>query len=120
MSRPARQMTVCELTSRPVGRLQGELAAEELEKIIPLEGVRLDLDSVPHLTGSAGDPPGRIGRLNPGRDLMTPSFLDGMVGYLARRNLLDRVTFSTANPCARREMALTAGRMEMTVMIEAP
>ena len=120
MSRPARQMTVIKLTSRPVGRLQGELAAEELEKIIPRERVRLDLDSVPYLADSAGDPLGRIGRLNPGRDLMTPGFLDGMVGYLTRRDLLDQVTFSTANPYARREMALTAGRMKMTVLIEAP
>ena len=121
MTTPARRLTVSEISNNPVNGLQGELAAEEIERILRQQDVHLHLDTVSHTFGSPGDPPDQLfGRLNPDPSAMTPSFLAGLVTYLLRRRLLHQVTFITANPHYIRRMAIIAAAKMERIQIQTP
>ena len=121
-----RQISISDLTTHPTNRRQGKLAAENLERIIQARTVRggtvkLDLDSVPYALGSMTDPPDRvIGQINPDPQAMTPNFLHGLTGYIIRKQLLDQVIFGSANPHARRQIALLAAQKGCQASIQDP
>ena len=126
-----RQISISDLTAHPINQLQGKLAAENLERIIQGqtvrgrtvrgETVRLDLDSVPYALGSTTDPPDSvIGQINPDTQAMTPNFLHGLTGYIIRKQLLDQVIFSSANPHARRQIALLSAQKGCQASIQDP
>ena len=125
------QISISDLTAHPINQLQGKLAAENLERIIQGQTVRgrtvrcgtvrLDLDSVPYALGSTTDPPASvIGQINPDARAMTPNFLHGLTGYIIRKQLLDQVIFSSANPHARRQIALLAAQKGCQASIQDP
>ena len=121
MTEPHQRIPVSDLTDHPVNQLQGELAAENLERILQDGSVNLDLDSVPYAFGSMTDPPGRLfGQINPDPQAMTPNFLHGLTGYIIRKQLLDQVAFSSANPHARRQIALLAAQNGCRADIQDP
>ena len=131
-----RQISISDLTAHPINQLQGKLAAENLERIIQGQTVRgrtvrgrtvrggtvrLDLDSVPYALGSTTDPPDSvIGQINPDPRAMTPNFLHGLTGYIIRKQLLDQVIFSSANPHARRQIALLSAQKGCQASIQDP
>ena len=105
------QISISDLTTHPTNRRQGKLAAENLERIIQSRTVRLNLDSLPYALGSMTDPPdSAIGQINSNPQAMTPNFLHGLTGYIIRKQLLDQVIFSSANPHARKQIALLAAQ----------
>ena len=126
MIRNNRQISISDLTTHPTNRRQGKLAAENLERIIQdrtvrCRTVRLDLDSMPYALGSTTDPPASvIGQINPDAQAMTPNFLHGLTGYIIRKQLLDQVIFSSANPHARRQIALLAAQKGCQASIQDP
>ena len=121
-----RQISISDLTAHPINQLQGKLAAENLERIIQggtVRGgtVRLDLDSLPYALGSMTDPPdSAIGQINSNPQAMTPNFLHGLTGYIIRKHLLGQVIFSSANPHARRQIALLAAQKGCQASIQDP
>ena len=100
---------------RPTG-VRENWPLRNLERIIQARAVRggtvkLDLDSVPYALGSMTDPPdSAIGQINPDPQAMTPNFLHGLTGYIIRKQLLGQVIFSSANPHARKQIALLAAQ----------
>ena len=115
------QISISDLTAHPINQLQGKLAAENLERILQGGTVRLDLDSVPYALGSMTDPPdSAIGQINPDPQAMTPNFLHSLTGYIIRKQLLDQVIFSSANPHARRQIALLAAQKGCQASIQDP
>ena len=125
------QISISDLTTHPTNRRQGKLAAENLERIIQGQTVRgrtirgetvkLDLDSVPYALGSMTDPPdSAIGQINPDPQAMTPNFLHGLTGYIIRKQLLGQVIFSSANPHARKQIALLATQKGCQASIQDP
>ncbi len=118
---PPRRMSITGITSQPVNRLQGELAAEKLEQILREGAVRLELDAIPYAFGTVKDPPdSAFGRINPDPGAMTPAFLNGLTDYIIREGLENSVTFSSANPHVRRNITLTAAHRMSTLRIEDP
>ena len=116
-----RQISISDLTAHPINQLQGKLAAENLERIIQGQTVRLNLDSLPYALGSMTDPPdSAIGQINSNPQAMTPNFLHGLTGYIIRKQLLDQVIFSSANPHARRQIALLSAQKGCQASIQDP
>ena len=126
MIRNNRQISISDLTAHPINQLQGKLAAENLERIIQGRTlrsgtVRLDLDSVPYALGSMTDPPdSAIGQINSNPQAMTPTFLHGLTGYIIRKQLLGQVIFSSANPHARKQIAMLAAQKGCQASIQDP
>ena len=115
------QISISDLTAHPINQLQGKLAAENLERILQGQTVRLDLDSVPYALGSMTDPPdSAIGQINPDPQAMTPNFLHSLTGYIIRKQLLGQVIFSSANPHARKQIALLAAQKGCQASIQDP
>ena len=115
------QISISDLTTHPTNRRQGKLAAENLERIIQSRTVRLDLDSLPYALGSMTDPPdSAIGQINSNPQAMTPNFLHGLTGYIIRKQLLGQVIFSSANPHARKQIALLAAQKGCQASIQDP
>ena len=115
------QISIRDLTAHPTNRRQGKLAAANLERIIQSRTVRLDLDSLPYALGSMTDPPdSAIGQINSDPQAMTPNFLHGLTGYIIRKQLLGQVIFSSANPHARKQIALLAAQKGYQASIQDP
>ena len=120
------QISISDLTTHPINRRQGKLAAENLERILQAQTVRsgtvkLDLDSAPYALGSTTDPPdSAIGQINPDPQAMTPNFLHSLTGYIIRKQLLGQVIFSSANPHARKQIALLAAQKGCQASIQDP
>ena len=115
------QISISDLTTHPTNRRQGKLAAENLERILQGEPIRLDLDSMPYALGSMTDPPdSAIGQINSDPQAMTPNFLHGLTGYIIRKQLLGQVIFSSANPHARKQIALLAAQKGCQASIQDP
>ena len=120
------QISISDLTTHPTNRRQGKLAAANLERIIQgrtIRGgtIRLDLDSMPYALGSMTDPPdSAIGQINSDPKAMTPTFLHGLTGYIIRKQLLGQVIFSSANPHARKQIALLAAQKGCQASIHDP
>ena len=51
---------------------------------------------------------------------MTPNFLHSLTVYIIRKQLLDQVIFSSANPHARRQIALLAAQKGCQASIPDP
>ena len=115
------QISIRDLTAHPTNRRQGKLAAANLERIIQNRTVRLDLDSMPYALGSMTDPPdSAIGQINSDPQAMTPNFLHGLTGYIIRKQLLGQIIFSSANPHARKQIALLAAQKGCQANIQDP
>ena len=120
------QISISDLTTHPTNQRQGKLAAANLERIIQgrtIRGgtVRLDLDSMPYALGSMTDPPdSAIGQINSDPKAMTPTFLHGLTGYIIRKQLLGQVIFSSANPHARKQIAMLAAQKGCQASIQDP
>ena len=126
-------ITLIDITGQPEGRLQGELAAERLEPRLRAGPVTLDLQGgVDRLEMTPGillnqrlgpRPPDPFHVELPlwavlkegedqGEDGMMHhcgAFLDGLVEYLGRRELLEQVTFRNCTARNRFHIAVTAG-----------
>ena len=115
------QISISDLTAHPTNQRQGKLAAANLERIIQSRTVRLDLDSMPYALGSMTDPPdSAIGQINSNPQAMTPNFLHGLTGYIIRKQMLGQVIFSSANPHARKQIALLAAQKGCQASIQDP
>ena len=67
------------------------------------------------------DPPdSAIGQINSNPQAMTPNFLHGLTGYIIRKQLLGQVIFSSANPHARKQIALLAAQKGCQASIQDP
>ena len=76
---------------------------------------------MPYALGSMTDPPdSAIGQINPDPQAMTPNFLHGLTGYIIRKQLLGQVIFSSANPHARKQIALLAAQKGCQASIQDP
>ena len=120
------QISISDLTTHPTNQRQGKLAAENLERILQAQTIRggtvkLDLDSMPYALGSMTDPPdSAIGQINPDPQAMTPNFLHSLTGYIIRKQLLGQVIFSSANPHARKQIALLSAQKGCQAGIQDP
>ena len=137
-------ITLIEITDRPEGRLQGELAAERLEPMLITAPAILDLqggvDEVEMTPGmllnqrlglrppdpfhvelplravlKQAEDPNESGMMN-----HCGAFLDGLVEYLGRRTLLERIIFRNCTVRNRFQIAVTAGSRCWYVHFDLP